>query len=130
MKSDFIKRVLVLEDQKNEQMILSRILKKYFDCEIFIADNGQTGLEIIEQKSPDLILLDIAMPIMDGMEMFEILKKVYPTNPVKVIAVTAITDKDKLEKLKFLGIHDILFKPLEMTKFLEKLGSLLPIREN
>jgi len=119
--------VMLVEDDE----FLSDIYKKKFDMEGFKvthADNGEKGLEEIKKKKPDIILLDILMPKMDGFEVLENLKKEdSKVKDIPVILLTNLGQKDDVEKGKEKGAADYLikahFKPSEVVdKIKEVLG--------
>lgn len=110
-------KILLVDDDENLRKMYSEVfvLKGY---EVFLASNGKDGLNLALKKNPDIILLDILMPKMDGFSFLENLKKKKPHIPVAVL--TNMTNQsDKEEALK-LGANDYLMKcdftPLEVEK--------------
>jgi DNA-binding response OmpR family regulator len=118
--------VMLVEDDE----FLSDIYKKKFEMEGFkitYADNGEKGLEEIKKKKPDIVLLDILMPKMDGFTVLEKLKEDEKTKNIPVILLTNLGQKDDIEKGKEKGAIDYLikahFKPSEVVdKIKEVLG--------
>jgi len=103
------KKILVVEDEKS----LSEVLKDKFemeDFEVIVAENGVVGLEMALKELPDMILLDIAMPVMDGLEMLRLLKSTDDGKNLKVIILTNYGDMDKFVQAKELGANDYLVK--------------------
>lgn len=103
------KKILVVEDESS----LSRALKDKFEKEGFsvsVAENGATGLEAAFKEVPDMILLDIAMPVMDGLEMLRLLRNNDTGKNLKVIILTNYGDMDKFVQAKELGASDYLVK--------------------
>lgn len=73
-----MKKVLIVEDDHSQQFLISHYMKKSFiDCEIITANNGVEGLKKTERENPDLVLLDISMPFLSGLEMLERLRCKY-----------------------------------------------------
>lgn len=103
------KKILIVEDEAP----LSRALKDKFeseDFEVMVAENGAVGLETALKELPDMILLDIAMPVMDGLEMLKLLKETETGKKIKVIILTNYGDMDKFVLAKDLGADDYLVK--------------------
>lgn len=92
------KNVLIVEDEKSLQRILAKKLAQQPDWHIFQAFNGQEGLAIVEKEPIDLILLDIVMPVMDGLAMLEELKKTDKLSQIKVIILTNSASFEKAFK--------------------------------
>lgn len=120
-----MKKVLIVDDNKNQQFYLTHFLIKYFDCKTLTADNGEEGLELIQKEHPDLILLDIAMPIMDGIKMLENLRFDEKKPFIPVIIMTALDEKSTLLKLLALGISDYISKPLSVFSMYNKFERFL-----
>lgn len=120
-----IKKVLVIDDNKNEQVFLSRALNSIYSCEVITADNGQQGLEKILMEQPDLAFLDVAMPLMDGIEMLEILRIQYSQIKIPIIALTAKSDSMTLNKLLTLNVDEYLLKPINIEQITSKMEKVL-----
>ena len=102
-------RVLIVEDDKMiGSMYKTKLESEGF--EIFLADNGEAGLELAKQEKPDIIMLDIILPLLDGFSVLEELKKDASTKNIPVVMLTNLsTDEDK-EKGKEMGAADYLVK--------------------
>lgn len=103
------KKILIVEDETS----LSAILKDKFEIEKFnvlVAENGLIGLETALKELPDMILLDIAMPVMDGLEMLKKLREDERGKDLKVIILTNYGDMEKFVQAKDLGASDYLVK--------------------
>jgi len=107
--------ILVIDDERSILQSMEGILSDE-GYQVFLAGNGKEGLEICEKEMPDLVLLDIAMPGMDGMEVLKRLKESLPFIPV--IIMTGHGSIDLAVKAIKLGSYDFLEKPLEMDKLL------------
>jgi len=113
--------ILYVEDDKDTQELMSNILKMTFK-EVFIASNGEEGLKLYKEKRPDIVLSDIRMPIMDGLEMSELIKKI---NPNQLIALfTAFSDPEYQRKAAELEIDTYILKPLDEKQFFNSLNYL------
>ncbi|MFZ2154312.1 MAG: response regulator [Candidatus Moraniibacteriota bacterium] len=103
------KKILIVEDESS----LASILKDKFeleDFEVLLAENGLVGLNSALNNLPDMILLDIAMPVMDGLEMLKLLKADEKTKDLKVIILTNYGDMEKFTQANELGANDYLVK--------------------
>ena len=101
--------VLLVEDDT----FLANIYQKKFEMEGFkisLADNGEAGLEAAKKKQPDVILLDILLPKMDGFTVLENLKKDAKTKDIPVLLLTNLGQKDDVDKGLALGAVDYLIK--------------------
>jgi len=107
--SDEKKKILIVDDEKMNIIALAHYLKTQF--EIIVATDGETGLEAAEKHVPDLILLDIIMPEMNGFEVIEKLKKSEVTKNIPVIFITGLNNAENEEKGIALGAVDFITKP-------------------
>lgn len=112
-------KVLTVDDSKTIRMIVKKAFKP-FDCEITEAENGVEGLSSAIREKPDLIVLDITMPVMDGLEMLEKLKSEPATANIPVIMLTAESGKDNVMKIVKLGVKDYIVKPFKGIQLIEK----------
>ncbi len=104
--------LLYVEDDKTTQEIVKIILKKKVK-KLYIASNGQEGLDIYKDKNPDIILTDINMPVMDGLEMSAKIKNIDHYQPI--VLLTAYSDIDFLKESISIGIDKYLIKPISDT---------------
>jgi len=117
-------RVLVVDDESD---IVSTIQYRLKFCEfdVITASNGKEGLEKAANEKPDIILLDINMPVMDGHEMLERLKNCPDLKDTPVIMLTAYSDRKDIAKAADLGIADYITKPFDFTELVEKISNAL-----
>lgn len=117
-------KVLVAEDNKINQLLIQNILA-HLGIEPVMAENGQAALDLLEDHTFDLILMDCQMPVMDGYESTKIIR----TNPeykqLPVIALTADADTESREKAFEIGFSDYLTKPIEIDKLIKTLERYL-----
>lgn len=119
-----MKKVLIIEDNKSQQFYLEHFIVKYFDCTTITADNGAEGMYLIQQEHPDLIILDLMMPVMDGIKMLETLRD-NKRDFSPVIIMTAMNEKKIIYQLLTLGISDYIAKPLSVFNLYTKLEKYL-----
>lgn len=103
--------ILIIEDDESQRNQLARIVHKE-GFEVMTAENGRIGLEIFERDHPDIILTDLRMPEIDGMEVMHRIKRSTPH--VQVILVTAFGDSDTVITALREGVLDYLKKPLDL----------------
>lgn len=104
------KKILIVEDESPLRNAVSDILS-FEGFQVFQAKNGQEGLDIALKEKPDLILLDLMMPVMDGLSMLEKLREDKPYGAqASVILLTNINDPDKVAQATSAGSYDFLVK--------------------
>ena len=108
-----IKRVLLIDDDADVRRIGSMSLRKLGGFEVLEAASGAVGLELAEKSLPDLILLDIIMPGLDGMITIAELKKSPHAKGIPVIFLTSARDIASVEKAREVGALDVIYKPID-----------------
>jgi DNA-binding response OmpR family regulator len=117
-------RILVVDDEPNIVQTLKDRLEMN-EYTVFTACNGQEGLNVAKEQSPDLILLDVIMPIMDGHETLENLRKQEWGKDISVIMLTARSQAQDIARAKACQIEDYIIKPFDLSELLEKIESIL-----
>jgi len=117
-------KVLLVEDQEDNRDMLSRRLKKR-GYEVEIAVDGAEGVEKARSEGPDLILMDMSLPVMDGWEATRILKAEEATRSIPVVALTAHAMSTDREKAFEAGCDAYETKPIELPRLLETMEKLL-----
>ncbi|MFZ2224302.1 MAG: response regulator [Candidatus Deferrimicrobium sp.] len=105
------KKVLVVEDNGNN-LLLTKDILRHHGYEVIEAGNGHEAIRLARERNPDLILMDIQMPVMDGITAGRILKGDPATRQIKIIAVTSFAMKGDREKILEAGFDDYIAKPL------------------
>jgi CheY-like chemotaxis protein len=117
-------KILLVEDQEmNRDMLARRLTKRGF--EVSIAVDGAEGVEKARSESPDLILMDMSLPVMDGWEATRTLKADEATQAIPVIALTAHAMSTDREKALEAGCDAYETKPVELPRLLEAMEKLL-----
>jgi two-component system alkaline phosphatase synthesis response regulator PhoP/two-component system response regulator VicR len=98
---------------------------KWADFDVVTAPNGKEGLDKAETEKPNLILLDANMPVMNGYEMLEQLKKNPQLKDIPVIMLTAMCEALDIAKASSYGIADYITKPFDFTELVEKISNVL-----
>jgi CheY-like chemotaxis protein len=118
-----MKKILVVEDVDfNRDLIVQLLEDKY---QVIEAVNGNEGIEIAERERPELILMDLSLPIMDGWEATRRLKANADLRSIPVIALTAHAMKGDEEKALAAGCDDYLAKPIDEDELMAKIASYL-----
>ena len=117
-------KILLVEDNpRNRDMLSRRLLKRGY--EVIIAVDGESGLALAESEVPDVILMDMSLPILDGWEVTRRLKSSTTTNHIPIIAITAHAMSSDRNKALEAGCNDYDTKPIELPRLLQKIETLL-----
>ena len=129
------KKILVIDDEQDSIDIIEELLSGIGELLFLSANNGLKGLEIAKDSKPDLIILDLLLPLMHGFQVFKELKKDKITMNIPVIILTGISDKQGLSyNSKDMGIilgeePDVYIdKPIDPEEFIKTVSKLLNIR--
>ena len=117
-------KLLIVDDDSVNRIVLESMLVKY-GFEVLIAENGRQSVEMFREEKPDLILMDVMMPEMDGYEAVDIIKKESGVNFIPIMFLTAITDDEALAKCIKAGGDDFLSKPYSPLILKAKIDALL-----
>jgi len=121
-----MKKILTVDDSTTVRMIMKRAFRPY-DCTICEASNGEIGLEVAAREKPDLIILDITMPVMDGVTMLAKLKQNPELKSIPVIMLTAESGRDNVAAIAVLGVTSYLVKPFQDQQIVEKASAYVPM---
>ena len=117
-------KILLVEDNEmNRDMLSRRLVRNGF--EVVMAADGGEGVAMAASEQPDLILMDMSLPVMDGWEATRRVKADAATSTIPVIALTAHALVEDREKAKAAGCDDFDTKPVELPRLLEKINRLL-----
>src|ERR1700738_4254095 len=119
------KRILVVEDQEDNRRIARGLLRAN-DYEVMEAENGEEALAAVAKQRPDLILMDIQLPVMDGYEATRRIKADPALSAIPVIAVTSYALSGDEEKARAAGCDDFVPKPFSPRQLLAKIRPYLP----
>lgn len=119
MEGDNMKKILVVEDNPTNMRLMRDVLK-YLGYEVLEALNGKEGVSTALEYLPDLILMDLQMPVMDGFEAGSILKNDPKTSSIKIIALTSFAMKGDRDRVMQSGFDDYISKPIN-TRNLPKI---------
>ena len=117
-------KILLVEDNEMNRDMLSRRLQRK-GYEVLLAVEGQSGVEMAQAQLPDLVLMDMSLPVLDGWEATRRLKTNATTRHIPVIALTAHAMSSDREKALEAGCDDYDTKPVELSRLLGKIEALL-----
>jgi CheY-like chemotaxis protein len=121
-------KILSVDDSRTIRLIVGRAFKSY-DCQMCEASNGEEGLAVAAREKPDLIILDVTMPVMDGVTMLTQLKEDPELKTIPVIMLTAESGRDNVLHIAKLGIRDYLVKPFKEDQLIEKVGRIVQLQK-
>ena len=118
-------KLLYVEDNEtNRDMLSRRLLRRGY--EVLLAIDGEEGIEVARSQSPDLILMDMSLPVLDGWEVTRRLKAEPETSSIPIIALTAHAMAGDEAKAKEAGCDDYETKPVDLQRLLGKIEALIP----
>lgn len=118
-------KILIVEDNEMNRDMLSRRLERR-GFTVVMAVDGQQGVDMARSERPDLVLMDMSLPVMDGWTATRTIKDDAELRTIPVIALTAHAMEGDREKAMAAGCDDYDTKPIELPRLLEKIGKFLP----
>lgn len=125
MSADDSKHTILIVEDDDLNRTLFRDILQHHEYSVLEATSGGEAIAVAKQKRPDLILMDIQLPIMDGYETVARLKADPDTRDIPVMAVTAFTMQDDVDKIIAGGFDDYLSKPIDIPELLDKVKDLV-----
>ena len=117
-------RIVLVEDNEfNRDMLSRRLIKRGY--EVLMAEDGQQGVELVRRERPDVVLMDMSLPVMDGWEATRTLKADEATRNIPVIALTAHAMLGDEDKARAAGCDDFDTKPVDLPRILGKIEAML-----
>lgn len=120
-------KILTVDDSKTIRMVVKKAFKG-FDCELFEGENGVEGLAMASREKPDLIVLDITMPLMDGKEMLAKMKSEDSLKNIPVIMLTAESGQDNVLEIVKMGVKDYMVKPFKGPQLIDRVTKLIELK--
>jgi putative two-component system response regulator len=120
------KILVVDDDERNLRIIEAMLIPQGYD--VLLTQNGYEALKMAKEQSPDVILLDIMMPQIDGFEVARQLKEIEDTRIIPIVMVTALREVEDRVKALEAGADDFLSKPVEKTELRARVSSLLKVK--
>ncbi|MBU0572903.1 MAG: response regulator [Candidatus Margulisbacteria bacterium] len=117
-------KILIIEDEK-EHIFMFRKRFEPMGYDIVEAHNGKEGIEKVKQEKPDLIFLDLVMPVMNGIEVCKALRDDPETKDVPIIVVSAVGEFELAQECLRAGANDFVRKPFEAKELIKKVNKLI-----
>lgn len=116
-----MKKILIAEDNDSNYLLMTYILKNHYEA--LRARNGQEAVDMVETEQPDMVLMDLNMPVMGGLEATRLIKAAHPDLPIVVLSANAFdADREEAEKA---GCDEYMAKPVSSKKCLETIAKFL-----
>ena len=119
------KTVLVVDDEPDNRDIMRVIVEEIVGCRATVAKDGQEALEEVRDRRPDLILLDLMLPKIDGYQVMRTLRSDPQTSNIPVIAITAMAQPKDRERAVDAGAVDFIDKPFDLDEVADKIRAVL-----
>jgi len=120
------KLLLVEDNELNRDMLSRRLIRKGY--EVICANDGAAGVELARSEQPDLILMDMSLPVLSGWDATSQLKQMPDAQTIPIIALTAHAMASDQERARAVGCDDYDTKPVDLPRLLQKIESLLARR--
>lgn len=117
-------KVLIVDDIPENIQTLGEMIKD-FDLDVKIAEGGQEAIDIIDSYTPDIILLDLMMPHVNGWDVIDYVRKKYSKNEMVIIVVSLLNNKDNIDECYKLGVNDYINKPVIKARLTSSIESHL-----
>jgi DNA-binding response OmpR family regulator len=123
-------KVLIVEDDENLRKFMKLIIENKYNFPILEASDGKSAMEILSKEIPFLILLDLMLPEISGIQLLEEIRKKDEIKNVPVIVCTSVSDRNVVIDLVRLGITEYLLKPITPAQLVNKINELLTAIED
>ena len=120
-------KILTVDDSKTIRLIVARAFKS-FHCDLLEAANGVEGLAVAAREQPNIIILDLTMPIMDGAEMLSKLKSSQALKNIPVVMLTAEAGRENVLRIAKLGVRDYIVKPFKEEIVVERVSRIIDLK--
>lgn len=117
-------KVLIVDDIPENIQTLGEMIKD-FDLDVKIAEGGQEAIDIIDSYTPDIILLDLMMPHVNGWDVIDHVREKYNKNEMVIIVVSLLSNKDNIDECYELGANDYIIKPVIKARLISSIESHL-----
>jgi two-component system cell cycle response regulator len=121
-------KILSVDDSRTIRLIVGKAFRLY-DVQLCEAANGEEGLAAATREKPDLVILDVTMPVMDGVTMLVKFKENPELKDIPVIMLTSESARDNVMEITKLGASDYLVKPFKGDQLIEKIGRWVTLQK-
>jgi len=117
-------KILIVDDELSSRRITEKIIRNQWECNLLLADGGAEALKIMLQELPSLVILDMVMPFMSGIQVLQTMRKSARLAKMNVVVCTAVDDNRIVKEVLKYGVLDYLVKPVNKEKLVGKLTNL------
>ncbi|MFB3041435.1 MAG: two-component system response regulator [Candidatus Poribacteria bacterium] len=117
-------KILIVDDQLSSRRLMEKIIRNQWKCNLLLADNGSEALKIMLKELPNLVILDMVMPFMSGIQVLQTMRKTTKLAKINVLIYTAVDDNRIVKEVLKYGVLDYLVKPVNKERLVGKLTNL------
>ncbi len=117
-------KVLIVDDQLSSRRLMEKIIRNQWKCNLLLADDGAEALKIMLKELPSLVILDMVMPFMNGIQVLQTMRKTTKLAKMNVVVCTAVKDNKIVKEVLKYGVLDYLIKPVNKEILVGKLTNL------
>ncbi len=117
-------KVLIVDDQLSSRRLMEKIIRNQWECNLLLADDGSEALKIMLKELPSLVILDMVMPFMSGIQVLRTMRKTTKLAKMNVVVCTAVKDNKIVKQVLKYGVIDYLIKPVNKETVVGKLTKL------
>ena len=118
-------KILIIEDSKNTSVVLKEVLESE-GYAVFLAGDGVTGISMARREKPDLVLLDLLLPKLNGYEVCNSIKRDNLTRHIPILVISTMDSPESIEKTRLCGAKNFMKKPYDLEDLLREIKRLLP----
>ncbi len=119
------KKILVVDDSFTARRFMGQAIKVSLKCDIVLAEDGAEGLKVMLKEKPDVVVLDMMMPFMNGIQVLKTMKKDNVLCKIPVIACTAVEDNSVVKQIIEIGVAKYIKKPINSDELVGKIKEIL-----
>jgi len=119
------KKVLIVEDEPEIQEVERMVVEDLLGCEVLLASTGEEALEVVSGVAPDLVVLDLMLPGIDGFAVAERMRTQPRLDGTRILALSGLTRQEDRARAKAAGCNDILDKPFDLDDLVKKIEGLV-----
>ena len=117
-------KILIVDDELTSRRIMEKIIRNQWKCNLLLADDGSEALKIMLKELPSLVILDMVMPFMSGIQVLHTMRKTTKLAKINVLICTAVDDNRIVKEVLKYGVLDYLVKPVNKEILVGKLTNL------
>ena len=117
-------KILIVDDDLSSRRIMEKIIRDQWKCNLLFADDGSESLKIMLKELPSLVILDMVMPFMNGIQVLQTMRKSAKLAKMNVLACTAVDDNKIVKQVLKYGVLDYMIKPVNKEVLIAKLTKL------